>query len=331
MDLSICVAGYNSKAFLEQCFDSIYNSEKDSNLTFEIIFIDDASRDASLDYVRQKFPQIITIQNEFNQGFARTNNKGIALSKGRYVLLLNADTVTKSGALSALVNFMDEHPEVGAAGPQLLNPDNSLQPSGRSFPKLGTLLSAMFKKGQQQYLTAGRDYSKVTRIDEVSGAAIIVRREVLEQIGGLDKRIFLYYEDVDWCYRIWQAGWQIYYVPQSQIIHYGGQSTAQIGLRMQLEDTWSTYYYFRKHHGWRGALGATTLFVVRDVLVFLLRLAQFGYLRLRFGKKSAERAERVRQAASIALKRLAFSLRYWPQGVSARGERKNLPFVPEEG
>jgi GT2 family glycosyltransferase len=341
MDLSIIIAGYNSRLFLQECLESIYVSLTNSGLAVEVIYVDDASRsdDGSLSYLHEYFPQVITTFNLSNQGFSRTNNKGIGLSSGRYVLLLNADTLVKADALACLVNFMDDHPLVGAAGPQLLNPDGSLQPSGRNFPSIVSLVKDMWITGQQgrnQYQMVGRDYSQTLAVDEVSGAAIIVRRKVLDTVGLLDSNIFLFYEDVDWCYRIHKAGWQIYYVAPAQIMHYGGQSTAQIGLRMQLEDSWSTYYYFRKHHGWWGAFQVVSLFILRDILLLSLRLGRYALLVIQHvlvpAKKAAneENMQHLQKSIGASWKRLAFSLAYWPGGVSAKAARKKLPILTAE-
>jgi GT2 family glycosyltransferase len=341
MDLSIIIAGYNSRPFLQECLESIYVSLANSGLAIEVIYVDDASRsdDGSLVYLHENFPQVITALNFSNQGFSRTNNKGIGLSSGRYVLLLNADTLVKADALACLVNFMDAHLLVGAAGPQLLNPDGSLQPSGRNFPSTVSLVKDMWitgRQGHNQYQMVGRDYSQTLAVDEVSGAAIMVRREVLNKVGLLDSNIFLFYEDVDWCYRIHKAGWQIYYVAQAQIVHYGGQSTAQIGLRMQLEDTWSTYYYFRKHHGHWGAFQVVSLFILRDMLLLSLRLGCYAFLIIQNvlvpAKKAAnqEKMQHLQKSIKASWRRLVFSVAYWPSGVSAKAERKKLPVLAVE-
>ncbi len=339
LDLSICIAGYNCKNFIFQCLESIFISgeipgitfeEATTPVNFEVIYIDDASTDGSFDYVRENFTRVRCVSNPANLGYSRTNNNGINLSQGRYILLLNADTCLRPGVLSSLVVFMDSQPEAGAAGPQLLNQDGTLQPSGRPFPTPFRLFLSMLPLKTEWFSKSKRDYNKVSIVDEVSGAALLLRFSVLQEVGLLDENFYLYYEDVDLCFRIKQAGYKVYYVPTSKIVHYGGQSTHQLGLRRQLETLWSAYYYFRKHFGWWGGFCSTSLFLVRDFLLLSVRV--FIMIILLIKQKTGFVSEdnsaldeaKINLKITEAIKRLNFSRAYWPIGVSAKGERKGF-------
>jgi len=251
MKLSIIIVSWNTRDLLADCLDSVY--ENPPNGRFEIIIVDNASSDGSADMVRQRFPQARLIAKEENVGFAKGNNEAIPFCSGEYVLLLNPDTVVKPDALAALTHFMDTHPEAGAAGSRLLNPDGSLQTSCYPAPKLTRELWRLF------HLDAVRPYGEyrmhkwstdaAREVDVIKGASLIFRREVLEKVGFLDGAYFMYSEEVDLCLRVQRADWRLYWVPQSQVVHYEGQSTKQIATDMFLQLYLGKLMYFRKHYG----------------------------------------------------------------------------------
>jgi len=229
-DLSIIIVNTNNRKILEECLGSIHkNTHK---ISFEIILTDNASTDGSQDMVRMKFPRVNLIQNTENAGFIRASNQGLRIYRGRYAILLNDDTVVKDGALDKMVKFMDEHPGAGAGGPKLLNTDGTPQ-------RQGGLFAGKF------WLT-----DKPQEVDFIIGAALLARREVIEKVGLLDEKLFFYNDDLDWCKRIRKAGYKIYFLPQAEIVHYGGYSSKRIfNRRLFVEGFKGGLYYCRKHYG----------------------------------------------------------------------------------
>jgi N-acetylglucosaminyl-diphospho-decaprenol L-rhamnosyltransferase len=189
------------------------------------------------------------IQNMANLGFARANNRGIQASRGRYILLLNSDTVVPEGALAHLASFMDQHPDVGASGPRLLRPDGTPQPySFGGDPTLRYLLARDLKQALFHRHLHDWGTGIVQEVDWVSGACLLVRRQVIEQVGLLDENIFMYFEDTDWCLRMRRAGWKVYFNPGVEVIHVGGQSLAK-NPSAQRSYYRSLEYFYAKHYG----------------------------------------------------------------------------------
>jgi O-antigen biosynthesis protein len=237
MDLSIIIVNYNVRQFLENALTSI--SRALEGLAGEVIVVDNASDDGSAAMVREKFPSVQLIESNVNLGFARANNVALRQAKGRHLLLINPDTIVQEDTLRVMLDFLDAHPDVGLAGCKILNPDGSFQlPCRRSFPTpwvaftktvgLSTLFprSRIFGRYNLTYLDPDASYE----VDAVSGSFMMARREVYEKIGGLDEAFFMYGEDLDWCYRIKQAGWHVYYVHTTRIIHFKGESTRRSNL-----------------------------------------------------------------------------------------------------
>jgi N-acetylglucosaminyl-diphospho-decaprenol L-rhamnosyltransferase len=251
LPLSIIIVNWNTRDLLGQCLDSIFQTIN-ADLC-EVIVVDNASTDTSTEMVQKRFPQVQLIQNSWNVGFARANNQGIRQSIGRYVLLLNSDTIVMPGALQALLAFMDTHPEAGCAGARLLNPDTSLQYSCSSAPTISSEFRRMLHlpgvRSDGYYPMDRWDLSQPHQVDVILGACMLLRRETLDQVGLMDESFFMYSEEVDLCYRIHRAGWQIYWIPQAQVVHIGGQSSRQASAEMFLRLYESKLIYFRKNHG----------------------------------------------------------------------------------
>ena len=216
--------------------------------------MDNASTDGSAQMVRERFPWVRLIENRENVGFARASNQAIRDSAGRYVLLLNPDTEVKPGALETLVRFMDAHSKAGAAGARLLDPDGTLQPSCHPAPTLSRELWRLFHLDALWpyacYPMAVWDLDTPREVDAAQGACLILRREALDQVGLLDEDYFIYSEEVDLGHRLRQHGWEVYWVPQAVVVHYGGRSTEQVAPEMFLRLYQGKVLYFRKHHGW---------------------------------------------------------------------------------
>jgi GT2 family glycosyltransferase/lipopolysaccharide/colanic/teichoic acid biosynthesis glycosyltransferase len=252
--VSVIIVSYNVKEFLQQCILSVKNSL--DNLEHEIIVVDNNSVDGTTEIIRYKFPEIILIENNKNRGFAAACNQGLGVSKGDFLLLLNPDTMIQEDTIQTMIDFFESVPDAGAAGCKILNADGTLQLAcRRSFPTplialpkiLG--LSHLFPKVKifGKYNLTYEDPNKVIEVDAVSGSFLFFRREVYSRIQGLDESFFMYGEDLDYCYRIKQAGWKIYYVPYTKIIHYKGESA-----KLASFDNFITFYramniFVKKH------------------------------------------------------------------------------------
>lgn len=232
MDLSVIIVNYNVRQFLENALTSIYRAME--GIDGEVFVVDNASDDGSVEMVRTKFPSVKLIESPKNLGFAKANNTALKQAKGRFLLLINPDTVVQEDTFTVMMRFFDENPDVGLAGCKILNPDGSFQlPCRRSFPtpwvaftKIFGLAgmfpkSRLFGKYNLTYLSEDETYE----VDAVSGSFMFLRREVYEKIGGLDETFFMYGEDLDWCYRVSQSGYKVYYVHSTKIIHFKGEST----------------------------------------------------------------------------------------------------------
>src|ERR671925_887151 len=249
--ISIIIVSWNTASFLENCLASILANPPTSQ--FENWVVDNASTDDSPRMVREIFPQVHLVENRENVGFARANNQAIQRCTGKYILLLNPDTLVASGALQALVDFLDEHPEAGAAGARILNPDGSLQISSHPRPTLSRELWRLFHLDSlspyAEYPLTKWETNQTQEVDLLMGACLLLRKEVLDQVGFLDEDYFIYSEEVDLCYRIQRAGWRLFWVPQAEVVHFGGQSTQQAPTEMFLHLYHSNIKYFRKHYG----------------------------------------------------------------------------------
>lgn len=226
------IVNYNVKFFLEQCIRSVYQSK--DGLDIEIIVIDNHSVDGSVQLIREKFPEVVLIENKENVGFSKANNQGIRIAKGKYVLLLNPDTILQEDTLRKCFDFMEKHPEAGALGVRMFDgKGNFLPESKRGLPTPMVAfykifgLSKLFPKSRifGQYHLTYLDNNQIQAVDVLSGAFMFIRKEVLDKIGGLDEDYFMYGEDIDLSYRITKAGYKNYYFPETSIIHYKGEST----------------------------------------------------------------------------------------------------------
>jgi len=272
-DISVVVVNWNTRALLARCLTSL--EKERSEVDLEVIVVDNGSTDGSGDMVRTEHPLVQLIANPDNPGYSRANNQGIGAASGRYVLLLNSDTEVHSGSLRILVDYGDSHPRAGIIGPRLLNPDGTLQPSGGRFPTPPATIAGLVGMdrvtGRPRYGTR-RDYSKPAVVDEVSGAAMMVRRDVIEQIGLLDPAFVWGYEDVDFCKRAHVAGWEVHYVPDAVVVHEWGASRRLAPAATVLSALEGRRHYFRKHHG--GV--AASLVMGATAMSQLARTAAFG-------------------------------------------------------
>ena len=252
MDLSIVIVNWNTRDLVAGCLDSVFAYP--ASQLFDVWVVDNASTDGSPDLLRSKYPQVHLIVNARNEGFAAASNLGIARSAGRYILLLNSDAQVGPGALAAMIDFMEAHPFAGALGPQLVNPDGSFQASYAPFPSLFSELMlvttlARFLLGPHAPSPGPRHGETARPVDWVAGAALLVRRSMVQAIGPLDSGYFMYSEDTDWCWRMWRAGWSVWYVPDVQVIHHAGASSRQQPARNYGALYRSKIRFFARHYG----------------------------------------------------------------------------------
>lgn len=252
--VSIVIVNWKTPRLLAGCLDSVYADPRAAD--FEIWVVDNASGDESVDMIRQNYPDVRLIENSSNVGFPRACNQAIVEAAGKYVLLLNPDTLAVGDAISKLADYLDGHPECGAVGPRILNPDGSLQLAcRRSFPDplaaffRVTYLSRLFPNNPlfAKYNMTYEDPDKLLEVDGLSGSAMMVRRSVIDQVGMLDEEWFMYGEELDWCWRIKQAGFAVFYYPDSTIYHYHGASSGLRPVKATIALHHGLHLFYRKH------------------------------------------------------------------------------------
>lgn len=260
MLLSVVIVNYNVRYFLEQCLHSVFKSGK--NIDIEVFVVDNQSVDGSADMVREKFPMVQLIVNQENAGFSKANNQAIKKARGRYILLLNPDTVVEDDTLQAVTGFMESHPDAGALGVKMLDGQGRFLPeSKRGLPTPGVAfckifgLSALFPKSKlfSKYHLGYLDKDKCHVVDVLSGAFMLIRKEALEKTGLLDESFFMYGEDVDLSHRITKAGYKNYYYPGTRIIHYKGESTRKSSVNYVLVFYNAMIIFARKHFSHKNA------------------------------------------------------------------------------
>ena len=252
-DFSIVIVNWNVRDLLRRCLTSI---SAPGRAELDVTVVDNGSSDGSCDMLRAEFPSVRLIANDANRGFPAANNQGLAASGGRYIMVLNPDTEIVGDALARMLAYLEAHHEVGALGPQLLNPDGSHQSSRRRFPTFATaLFESTWLQSRAPRGVLRRFYVEdvpagaTQEVDWLTGACIVVRREVLQQVGGFDESFFMYSEELDWCKRIKSAGWKIVYLPEAQVVHHVGKSSEQAVAARHIHFQTSKVRYFRKHHG----------------------------------------------------------------------------------
>ncbi len=288
MDLSIIIVNWNTKNLLLQCLESVYQTTK--RIEMEVFVVDNGSTDGSVAAAKERFAEVKFIQNEMNLGFARANNQALTLAVGKYLLLLNPDTMVKEGAIERLIFFMEAHSEAGGAGAQLLNSDGSKQNSIANFPSLATeLINKSFLRWLFPKTFPGkeRNYTEPIEVDSVIGACMIIRRDAVEQVGLLDEDYFLFLEETDWCYRMKGVGWKIYHVPQTEVYHFQGKGVEIEKRRARIEYFCSRYHFFKKNRGslqWSTLLAGLMIRLIIE-LVFMTIACLFTFFTIRKWKR----------------------------------------------
>ena len=272
IDLDVIIVNWNVRELLQRCLHSVLDtaapdpdlpgtwllpSTRPQPYRLAVLVVDSASADGSADMVGQAFPAVRLHASLQNLGYAGGNNWGLRNSQGRYALLLNPDTEVLDGALATMLTYMDSHPQVAVAGPQLRYPDGRVQSSRRRFPTLRTALieSTFLQKWfpthplLRRYYVLDRPDDAISDVDWVTGACMLVRREAVEQVGLLDEAFFMYSEELDWQKRMRAAGWKVTYLPGAQVIHHEGKSSEQVVYFRHIRFQKSKIRYFKKHHG----------------------------------------------------------------------------------
>jgi len=257
IDLSIIIVNWNTRDLLCNCLESVFYHTKD--ISFEVLVVDNASADESTAVVNTRFPQVKLIANNKNVGFTRANNQALPQCQGRYILLLNPDTVVLNGALHKLLLFMDSHPEVGVCGPHIIQPDGTARTESCGFqPTLRTMfahylfLSRLFANTRffrGVHLISKNRTTEPLEVEWVSGACMMVRRSALSKVGFLDESLF-FGDDFEWCARFQAQNWQIYYVPQASIIHYTGSAVKLVDGPVSTSWVHGLHRYFARNHSW---------------------------------------------------------------------------------
>ena len=286
MDLSVVVVTWNSRAYISDCLESIRCQQND--LAIELIVVDNASTDDTAKIVQQRFPEAQLFINARNLGYTRASNIGFERASGRYILVLNPDTRLKPGSLERMIEYIGEHPRVGALGPQLLNPDGSLQPSCRRFPSYRLMLweftglSRLFPRHPVfgAWRMGSFDHREIRSVDQPMGACLLLRREALDAVGFMDERFEMFFNDVDLCRRLASAGWDIIFFPQAQVVHDAGSHVRRERYRMILTSHRDCLSYFRKVR--RGPLDGLFLVLLRSGLfISIAPRFLYGFLHRR--------------------------------------------------
>ena len=277
MKLSIVIVNWNTGELLKKCVTSVFKYLK--NVEFEVFVVDNNSKDKSLKNIKQvKEPALKIIQNKENLGFAKANNQAIRQAKGEYVLLLNPDTEFIDDSCKNILKYLDKNKKVGIAGCKLLFSNKKTQSSVRGFPSLSSQVLILLKlhhfrpnlKTLKDYYRVGFDYEKQQEVDQVMGAFFVIRKKLIEEIGCLDEKFYIWFEEVDYCLRAKKKGWKVVYFPQTQIVHHSGESFSKAKvIKKQLIFNRSLRYFFRKHHSFASYL---VLLLMQIPSIFLASL-----------------------------------------------------------
>ena len=286
IDISVIVISYNTASLLESCIKNLRSAIAGS-LVVEVIFVDNASKDNSVEVIKSKFPDSRLIQNKYNVGFGRANNQAIRLATGRYILLLNTDAFVAPDSLLKTTDYMNSHPSCGILGVRLVGSDGILQPCCRYFPLpwntflLRTGLANMTDSVQIVDDMAWA-HDEVKSCEWVVGCYYLVRKELIDQIGLFDPRYFLYFEEVDHCFAAKKAGWDVVFYPHTTVIHLGGESAksegaiTEGGKQLEALQAESELLYYRKNHGLGTALASVSLTCVAELFNLLKRTLKRG-------------------------------------------------------
>jgi GT2 family glycosyltransferase len=303
MNVSIVIVSFNVADLLNECLRSI---KRETSCEYEIFVVDNGSKDNSVPIVKAQHPDVQVIQNETNLGFARANNRGFRLARGRYIFMLNPDTLLSNGTIDKLLDFMDNNSDIGVCGPKVLNPDLTIQYTCHHFPSISITLTKYLQLQRffPRIRLFGRElmtywkYDEIKEVDWITGCALLIRQKALEDVGYLDENYFMYSEECDLSYRMKKNNLKTVFFPGSTIIHYGGQSAFTQKKHSVHESTItnylfeSKYYFFKKNHG------QTSEFIIRvlDLMYYSIVLLKN---KMMVSKKN--RKDKISFARSVIL------------------------------
>lgn len=276
VDISVVIVAWNAKHYLELCLESLAKNPPVRSM--EVLVVDNASSDNSIEMVEAKFPWVTLIKSKENLGFSKGNNLAIRQCQGRYIALVNPDVIVFPDCLDTLADFLDRNPKVGNVGPRVFNPDMTQQSTCRQFPTLwnnfcsATQLERIFKgssffAGEHMFYFP---HDRTRTVDVIVGCFSMIRREAFDEVGLLDEDLFMYGDDVDWCRRAWNAGWQVVFYPDAHAIHDRGKTTAPFPVRFAVAQQRSVLHYWTKHHTLLGVLGIRSIMLFRHLPRYLV-------------------------------------------------------------
>src|SRR5271154_3287028 len=272
IDISVVVVGWNARHYLELCLESL--AKAPPRRSTEVLVVDNASTDGSVEMIEARFPWVKLIRSSENLGFAKGNNVAIRQCQGRYIALVNPDVIVFPDCLDTLADFLDRNPKVGNVGPRVFNPDMTQQSTCRRFPTLwnnfcsATQLERIFKgssffAGEHMFYFP---HDRTRTVDVIVGCFSMIRREAFDDVGLLDEGLFMYGDDVDWCRRARNAGWQVVFYPDARAIHDRGKTTAPFPVRFAVAQQRSVLHYWMKHHTFLGVLGIRSIMFFHHLL-----------------------------------------------------------------
>lgn len=327
--VSVVIVVWNAKQYVVECLDSLREHCKD--ICTEVIIVDNASSDGTPELIAQLFPEFKLIRNQENLGFAKANNIGIAHSTGEYVCLVNSDVKFLDDCISPMLSYFSEHPKVGVLGPRMLYPHGEVRRSTMRFPTLWNLfcravgLDIAFKRSRLfgGQLMGDFDHLRTAPVEVLNGWFMLIRRSAIERVGVLDPQFFMYGEDVDWCYRFYQAGEGIVFFAGSGAVHYGGGSSSKAPLRFSVEQCRANWQYWQKHHGW---LSQKT-FLGINALHHGLRLATASLVWALLPSKRAEMSDTM-QRSFVCLRWVRRPDQGWHESESSENNAALAPPEP---
>lgn len=307
VELSVVIVAWNARRYLELCLESL--AKDPPRRSMEVLVIDNASADDTIEMVEGKFPWVKLIKSKENLGFSKGNNVAIRRCEGRYIALVNPDVIVFPGCLDALADFLDQNPKVGNVGPRVFNPDMTMQSTCRRFPTLwnnfcsATHLEGLFKgrpffAGEHMFYF---QHDRTLAVDVIVGCFSMIRRETFDEVGLLDEDLFMYGDDVDWCHRARNAGWQVVFYPGARAIHDRGKTTAPFPVHFAVAQQRSVLHYWTKHHTFLGVLGIKGIMLSHHMLRFVV-----AALSSLAGSQKRSQNEARKQVSEACLRQLLF-------------------------
>ena len=303
-DLTISIGTFDNYKIVKKCLSSIY--ENSPNLKFKVFVVDNDSSDDSVSRLASEFPQATFIKAKSKLGFCGTHNLVIRRSQSRYVLVLDDDTIILKGTLKKMVAFMDDHREIGIAGCKTLNPDRTFQKSYGLFPSLKTELLIALKLSDFWPDSLYKDNSSVQEVEWINGPFMLVRSELLKEVGAFDEHYFTIVCEADWCYRIRKAGWKVVFVPEAEIIHSGGFITGAKDYATLIRTYVNRFYFFYKHYG-RIASIMLRLIMMLGAILRIIYFLSIYFLQRHYSLEARKRIKVAWQVIKLSLSRYPYN------------------------